>query len=154
MAAREHRVSRRALLGAACALPLGCLPGPDPGSSLLSPASERRWPPDQIRQDEAWRRNLARLRRDEARLRALEGDPDEDRFGDALVVFNHSLKKLLRTPAPALPALLLKIELAVDHEVADLIGGKACLAVLKQDARRLRRSAHPEPVEDRLCANA
>lgn len=40
---REHRVSRRALLGAACALPIGCLPGPIPEASLLSPASESRW---------------------------------------------------------------------------------------------------------------
>ena len=64
-----------------------------------------------------WDRALARLRRDEARLTALLGDPDEERFGDALVVFNHSLKKLLRTPAPDLPALALKIELMVDQEV-------------------------------------
>ncbi len=65
------------------------------------------------------------------------GDPDEERFGDAIVVFNHSLKKLLRTPAPDLPALALKIDLTVDHEVAELTGGGACLAALKRDARRL-----------------
>ncbi len=150
MAAREHRVSRRALLGAACALPLARHPGLDPGSIFPSHGPQDRGIPDQVRNDEEaerranptvtnWDRALARLRRDEASLTALLGDPDEERFGDAVVVFNHSLKKLLRTPAPDLPALGLKIDLAVDHEVAELIGGHACLAALARDARRLAR---------------
>jgi hypothetical protein len=40
-------------------------------------------------------------------------------------------------PAPDLPALALKIALAVDQDVATLSGGEACLAALKRDAARL-----------------
>ena len=134
MAAREHRVSRRVLLGAACALPTGlarALPSSFPRKR------ESSWIPDQVRNDEAWRKALARFRRAEARLKALKHEPDEDLYDNANSVFFHALKKLVRTPAPDLPALALKIDLAVDYEVAELTGGEACLAALKRDARRL-----------------
>jgi hypothetical protein len=138
MAAREHRVSRRVLLGAACALPLTRHPELNPGSSSFpAPITGPGWTPDQVRGDELWRKALARLRRAEAAVDAAAGEPDEDRYGDLVVDFNHALKKLLRTPAPDLRALSLKIDLAVDHEIAELIGGQACLAALKRDARRL-----------------
>lgn len=145
---REHRVSRRALLGAACALPIGCLPGPDPGPPFLSQHPQGKGIPGRARNDEYreeqpnspvtnWDRNLALLRHAEARLKALAHEPDEDLYDNANAVFFHALKKLVRTPAPDLPALVLKFELAVDHEVAELTGGAACLASLKRDARRL-----------------
>src|SRR3712207_5025899 len=52
MAAYEHNPSRRALLGAAVALPfLPRQPGLDPGSIFPS-ASQDRWTPDQVRNDE------------------------------------------------------------------------------------------------------
>ena len=121
MAAREHRVSRRALLGAACAIPLVRHPGLDPGS--ISLAGRISWIPNRVRNDEIWRTAIARLSRAEARLKALEHEPDEDLFDNANAVFNHALKKLVRTPAPDLPALALKIDLAIDHEVAELTGG-------------------------------
>jgi hypothetical protein len=74
--------------------------------------------------------SLAELQPFEDRLNAL------DRARDA------ALKRLLRTPAPDLPALALKIELAVDEEVATLAGGERCLAVLKADGWRLAALAN------------
>jgi hypothetical protein len=123
------------LLGAACAIPLVRHPGLDPGS--ISSAGQESWIPDRVRGDEIWRTAIARLRRAEARLKALAHEPDEDLFDNANAVFNHALKKLVRTPAPDLPALALKIDLVVDHKVAELTGGEACLAALKRDARLL-----------------
>jgi hypothetical protein len=63
--------------------------------------------------------------------------PFEDRLNAVGSVRDAALKRLLRTPAPDLPALALKIELAVDEEVATLAGGERCLAVLKADGWRL-----------------
>lgn len=63
--------------------------------------------------------------------------PFEDRLNALARVRERALKRLLRTPAPDLPALALKIELAVDEEVATLSGGERCLAVLKADGWRL-----------------
>jgi len=39
-----------------------------------------------------------------------EHEPIESLFDNAIEVFNHALKKLLRTPASDLPALALKID--------------------------------------------
>jgi hypothetical protein len=64
----------------------------------------------------------------------------DETSGDHLGAFYRALERLLRTPAPDVPALALKIELAVDHEAGSLTGGESCLAVLKADARRLAGS--------------
>lgn len=125
MAAREHRVSRRVLLGAAWTFP------------LVLAAPRRRPGPS----TEKWRRSLATFRRAEAILNAAIHEPDEDRYGDLVVAFNRALRRLLRTPAPDLPALWLKIDLTVDQAAWELTGGEACMAVLKRDARRLTRSS-------------
>jgi hypothetical protein len=147
MIVAELNVSRRALLGAAFAVPLSRHPGLDPESPFLSQRPRGSGIPDQVRNDENWVKAVAGLRRAEAAVNAAAGEPDEDRYGDLLVVFDHALKKLLRTPAPDLQALSLKIDLAVDHEVAELTGAEACMAALKRDTRRLASSAHPERVE-------
>jgi hypothetical protein len=63
--------------------------------------------------------------------------PFEDRLNALGSVRDAALKRLLQTPAPDLPALALKIELAVDEEVATLAGGERCLAMLKADGWRL-----------------
>lgn len=60
-----------------------------------------------------------------------EFQPFEDRLNALGSARDSALKRLLRTPAPDLPALALKIELVVDEEVATLSGGERCLAVLK-----------------------
>lgn len=87
-----------------------------------------------------WRRALTQFHKTEATVAALEGTADEDRFGDALDAFYRALRRLLRTPAPDLAALSLKIDLTVDHEIAELTGGDRCLAALKADARALARA--------------
>jgi hypothetical protein len=151
MAAGRHNPSRRALLGAVVALPL--LPrhceersdeaiqrGVEGSAGLLRCA----------RNDGArWQRALARLRAAEAEVRAVAratagGTVEEEealqevydaRLGD----HSAALLRLMKVRAPDLPALALKIELAVDEEVGTLTGGELCLAALKRDVRRLMR---------------
>jgi hypothetical protein len=139
---REHRVSRRVLLGAACAAAV-----PIPAGAFAASSFERRL--------EAWRRwdrAIALVRRAAVRLEhcrtaaprpAGDGNANDDAaadealFDSRLGAFYRALRRLLRTPAPDLRALSLKLDLAVEHEVAELTGGKACLIALKRDARRL-----------------
>ncbi|TMJ14751.1 MAG: hypothetical protein E6G94_08815 [Alphaproteobacteria bacterium] len=100
----------------------------------------------------AWTRALAVYRRAEARLAALrrqigalppEGrafpasEPLEDRFDDLECARLASLRRLLRLPAPNLPALALKIALTVDDQAWELSGAESFLATLKGDAHRL-----------------
>jgi hypothetical protein len=135
MAVAELNVSRRALLGAVFAVPFIPAGGTVHACAGSSP---RRGPgPSQTN----WNGALARFRRAEAVLSAHAHDPDEDRYDALNGAFNRAPRRLLRTPAPDLPALSTKIDLAVDHEVAELTGGEACLAALARDARRLARSA-------------
>jgi hypothetical protein len=75
-----------------------------------------------------------------ARAAQTEFQPFEDRINDLECAHLAALKRLLRAPAPDLSALALKIELAVDQEVATLEGGERCLARLKADGWRLARS--------------
>ena len=57
------------------------------------------------------------------------------RLGD----HSEALRRLMKVRAPDLPALALKIGLAIDEEVWSLSGGEACLAAVKRDVRRLMR---------------
>lgn len=128
---REHRVSRRVRLGAACARALAVSARVFPSSSFQRRLECRR----------RWDRALALVRRAEARLEpwriAAAGDADESLFDRRLGAFYRALRRLLRTPAPDLRCLALKLDLAIDHDIAELAGGKACLIALKRDARRL-----------------
>ena len=151
---REHRVSRRVLLGAACVLPLGRHPGLDPGSSFFSslPQAEGSWtpdPPDPIRgrgdeEGEAaqsflvpkWDRALAAYRRAEAAVAAMQGAPDA-LFDPCNLRFNRALSRLLRTPAPHLAALAAKLDLLVAHEAWELGFAAPALSAIRRDARRL-----------------
>ncbi len=74
------------------------------------------------------------------RASLAEFQPFEDRLNAINGVREAALRRLLRTPAPDLPALALKIELIVDEEVATLAGGERYLAVLKADGWRLTAS--------------
>lgn len=134
MAGRDHNLTRRAVLGAAFAVPaLASGQGADAAAATA------------VR----WRRALAGLKRAEAEMDAFcrncragilvfrDQCELDDRFGDHLGAFYAALRRLLRTPAPHFEALAVKIALAVDHEVGTLTGGEACLAALKADARRL-----------------
>lgn len=134
MAGRDHNYTRRAVLGAAFVVP-----------ALTSVRGADAAAPDAAR----WRRALAALKRTEAELdafcrRCREGSMVfrdqwelDDRFGDHLGAYYAALGRLLRTPAPDMPALATKIALAVDHEICTLTGGGRCLAALEADARRL-----------------
>jgi hypothetical protein len=148
MAAGQHNPSRRALLGAVVALPLVGSAAP-PESRLQSSGQTANWTPDQVRGDGRWERALARLEAAEAEVRAVErataGKPAEEEEGlqevyDArLGDHTAALLRLMKVRAPDLPALALKIELAIDQEVGTLSGGDVCLAMLKRDVRRLMK---------------
>src|SRR5688572_1996861 len=117
MAAARHNLSRRALLGAgvgACALPGEgrAAAGPlAPASGSARSSSCRNW-----------ERAVAALRRAEARVaafeaeeallsaerRALAGEALEERFGRLDKLRLAAVGRLLRLPAPDLPALVLK----------------------------------------------
>jgi hypothetical protein len=147
MADAQLKLSRRALLGAACAVPLSRHPGLDPGPIFSSSEPpEGRWTPDQVRGDETeWQRALVSLRRAEAAVLALEGGPDEDAFGRAQDRFNALFRRLLALPAPDIAALADKpvlsevegLEIAVAAELAHLTYAPPALAALARDARRL-----------------
>ncbi|HZG07802.1 MAG TPA: hypothetical protein VEZ70_02350 [Allosphingosinicella sp.] len=90
---------------------------------------------------------LTALKKAEADLRAAEGacaglafaeaeamQPALDRRGAA---FERALRRVMRAPAPDLAALGTKVVLAVDHDVASLAGGEACLGAMREDALRL-----------------
>jgi hypothetical protein len=157
MAAREHKVSRRVLLGAACAIPFVRHPGPDPGSTLFSsPPSQDRWIPDQVRNDETgspkgkdaqsfavtkYDRAFAALLVAEAAVNAAAGEPDEDRYDALLGRLNNALRRFLRGPTPHLPALAAQLAAqlaAANRHVAwELTGAETCMAALARDAARL-----------------
>jgi hypothetical protein len=159
MAAREHKVSRRVLLGAACAIPLARHPGRDPGSTFSSQPPQGRGIPDQVRNDDRreaaspsvtkYDRALAAFRLAEAAVNAAAGEPDEDRYDALLGRLNNLLRRLLRGPTPHLPALAAKLAAANRHLAWELTGAETCIAALARDAARLASlsSAHPEPVE-------
>lgn len=127
MAAAQHKLSRRTLLGAALT-PLilsGAEPRRSPVSKDPSPSSEN------------WNRALAAFRRAEATVKSAESCADDELFDRLLGRSGKALRHLLRTSAPDLAALATKIELVVDLDVASLAGGEPCLSSLKRDARRL-----------------
>jgi len=143
MAAGQHNPSRRALLGAVVGLPLvgeiGAVAPPPPFGRSPSPS----------KLGEEWRRALARLEAAEAEVRAVEratagGTAAEEEAlepVDMARLGEHkaALLRLMKVRAPDLPALAVKIELAIDEEVGTLTGGELCLAALKRDVRRLMR---------------
>ncbi|MGZ9014967.1 MAG: hypothetical protein ACXW26_00910 [Allosphingosinicella sp.] len=147
MAAAKHNPSRRALLGAAVALPFVGGGGLRP--SLSPDTDSRSGIPDQVRDDGKWDRALATYEAVEAELRAFErrtgGAPWEEQeavereMDERLDALGPAMRRLMRMPAPDLRALAKKIELVVDHDVGSIDGGQACLATLKRDAKRLAR---------------
>jgi hypothetical protein len=150
MAGADLNLSRRALLGAACALPalaagagatLTRHPELVSGSSSPPALPHQDGMLKQVQHDEKcavtlWNRALARLRRAEAALAATE-TADEDAYDRLAGRCDAAMCRLLRTPAPNCAALAAKLELTVRHLVWELSGGEACLAALTRDARRL-----------------
>jgi hypothetical protein len=70
--------------------------------------------PDQVRHDEEakWKRALARFRRAAAALAAAAHSEDEDLYDRLGERHEDALQTLLRTPAPDVAALALKLDLA------------------------------------------
>jgi hypothetical protein len=145
MAGDQLNRSRRALLGAAVGLVARAAPVESRGSPHVGARAS----------GEEWARALGAFGAAEAALRtiaqasaggsfeaeeALEGEYDR-----VLDAHHAALRRLLRLPAPDLPALALKIALTIDHEVATLSGGGACLAALRRDAQRLAAAGRGGP---------
>ncbi len=159
MAVAQHNLTRRALLGAVCAAPaFHRHPGLDPGSTFFSAGEgQGRWthdrdasgtvrgtvPPDhQVRGDEKrtvtnWDRALSRYRRAEVALEAVKGSLDDHLHDRLLGRLLKALARLLRTPAPHLPALAEKLDLLVAHQVWELKIAEAALAALQREGRGL-----------------
>lgn len=132
-------VSRRALLGAALALPALASTDLDAPSA----AGRIRNTRDRSFAVTKWDRALQGFRRGERALAAVAHTEDDNIYDRMLGRFNSALRRLVRTKAPDLRAFSVKLDLAVDHEVATLTGGELCMAALKRDARRLARPAAP-----------
>jgi hypothetical protein len=126
-------ISRRALLGAACAVPFTAAP-PSPVRFERSREAAPSAAEALLRE---WDRVLTRFRRAESALAALEGHPDEDAYGRAHDAFNAALRSLLATPAPGIAALADKLKIADEAELADLTFAPPSLRALAHDARRL-----------------
>ena len=132
-------VSRRTVLGAALGFPLIAQQEAPPPGFTRSPS------PANAGAD--WESALAAYRSAEAGVRAEErvtaGATAEEEaareevYGERLDAMYDSLRRLLRVAAPDVAALAVKIELMIQHEVATLTGGEACLAAIRGDARRL-----------------
>lgn len=161
MASREHSFSRRALLGAAVAVPL--LPLTEPAQGFGGGASPPAVPlqpmhpppaPPCVQEGEAWSEIFRAYRRAEAVMERFqeassakaygpgrrpfdEQEALDARFGEIVDVADGAMLALLRAPAPDLEALAVKIALISDHLVWELEGGEDCLAWLEADARRL-----------------
>jgi len=146
MADAQLKLSRRALLGAACALPAASSPSVrfepfDAACGVAQDKLRREAAPSAAEAlQPAWQRALASLRQAEATVLALEGGPDEDAFGRAHDRFNTLFRRLLALPAPDIAALATKLEIAVAAELADLTYAPPALAALAADARRLSLS--------------
>ncbi|HEX8124519.1 MAG TPA: hypothetical protein VF548_02955 [Allosphingosinicella sp.] len=146
MAAQRHNLSRRALLGVgvgACAVG-----GRGRGAAVpIAPAFE----PARSRAGRAWERAVTIWRRAEARVaafeaeerllpakrRALAADALEARFEQLDKLRLAAVRRLLRLPAADLPALVLKLDLAIAEQAWEDSGSEDCLTLIAADARRI-----------------
>ena len=88
-----------------------------------------------------WDRALARFEKAQAALDAAAHTPDEDLYDRLGARHTRALRRLLRTPAPDLPALAAKLELALDERSGEFFGDEADMKAIKSDARRLASAA-------------
>ena len=125
MADAQHKLSRRALLGAACAAPI-----------LVTPGSRARAAPPAPAADGLWIKSLARYRSAEAALQEVAHTEDDDLYDSRLDPLNNALRRLLRTPAPHRAAMAAKLDLLIEHQAWELTGGDLCIDALRRDAHR------------------
>lgn len=141
----RHNLSRRAVLGAAAVAP--ALLAAEAVAPAAAAGAVRGTLPGG-----AWARALADYGRAEAALASFQChverlppemrafpacEPLEKRFDDLECARLASLRRLLRTPAPHLPALALKIDRVIADQAWEFTEAESCLAALKCDARRL-----------------
>ena len=135
----QHKLSRRAVLGAVCASSLVRHPGLDPGSknAVAAHPDTALFLGSGFRRNDGWDRALARFHTALAAVDAAGGEPDQERY-DALVdSADESMGALLRSPAPDLAAIAAKLDIIVPHLAWELTGSEDCLEILRRDARRL-----------------
>jgi hypothetical protein len=89
-----------------------------------------------------WDRAFARLQKAQAALDAAAQTPDEDLYDRLGARHTRALSRLLLTPAPDLPALAAKLDLALDERSGEFFGDEAAMKAIKSDARRLASTAN------------
>jgi len=146
MAGGQLSLTRRAVLAGGCAVSVGAdVAGrgrfeSGSGSGVPGGLPHQGWTPDQAWGDGVgvgrWRGAFERYRIAEAAVRAAGGGGDEAGFDRAVGRFNAALKRLVRTPAPDLRALALKLDLMLEEELWELTGADRCLDALRRDAHR------------------
>jgi len=140
MADGQHKLSRRALLGAVCASPaLSVIPAEAGTSAGRARSGAPRGPG--FRRDDGWGRALARFQEAQAVLDAARGEPDEDVYDGLLDAHSEALCVLLALPAPNHAGLAAKLDVIVAHLAWEQTGAEDCLERLRQDAHRLAASA-------------
>jgi hypothetical protein len=148
MVAGQHKLSRRALLAGACALPLARHSGLDPESMNTAATPDRaavfmdpglRRDDGKAPDDGKWQNALARFEQVDGEVEALVHCPNQRVYDRALGRHSTALKRLLRAPAPDLAAAGLKLDLIVRHHVFEARFAEAAIASLRKDIRRFAR---------------
>lgn len=158
MASREHSCTRRALLGAAVAVPLLPLDGigrPGAGADPVLDASNLTPTlPFPVEVKGSWAELLRQFRSidfvkarfEEAssakaygpgRRGFAEQEALDDRLGAMVGAADEAMLALLEAPAPDLEAVAVKVSLIAEHLVWEMDGGEDCLVWLEADVRRL-----------------
>jgi hypothetical protein len=151
MVAGQHKLSRRALLAGACALPLTRHSRLDPESmnTAATPGPAAVFMDSGLRRDDErgrddgkgrdggkWREALARFEQVDGELEALVHCRNQRVYDRALARHSTALRRLLRAPAPDLDAAGLKLELIVRHHVFEATFAEAAIATLRRDIGR------------------
>jgi hypothetical protein len=143
MKRNSTEISRRALLGAVCAVPIVRHSGLDPESmnTVGGEPDAAVFMDSGLRRDDEWGQALSRFNQAQAVLDAAVHEEDEDAYGRLLDSHSEALTALLALPAPDLPALAAKLDVIVPQLAWELTGSEGCLEILRHDARRLAAAA-------------
>jgi hypothetical protein len=88
-----------------------------------------------------WDRAFAVFEKAQAALDAAAHTPNEDLYDRLGVRHDRAMRRLIRTPAPDLPALAAKLDLALDERSGEFFGDCADMKAIKRDVRRLASRA-------------
>ena len=149
MAAGQLNRERRALLGAALALPLVRHSGldPSPAVSAAAPPRPSGRSPSPAKAGEEWHAALAAYLAAEAAVAGEEGRMAGASFAEAEAAqegydglgtaMDEALPRLFAAAVPDVGALAVKLELFAAHEAPDLDQEGGALAAIAADARQL-----------------